>query len=109
MSARNKELLCLMGERIKRCRLELNMTQEQFSEVLGLSLTYYGQIERGVSSISIEKLQVLYEKLNIDPTYIITGVERDTTYISTLINKCPQHKRYDFEQLIKYACLLAED
>ena len=53
MIARNKELLCLMGERIKRCRLELNMTQEQFSEVLGLSLTYYGQIERGVSSISI--------------------------------------------------------
>lgn len=109
MGVRNKELLCLMGERIKKSRLELNLTQEQFSEILGISLTYYGQIERGVSSISIEKLQLLYEKFNIDPTYIITGVEKDISYISTLIEKCPQNKRYDFEQLIKYACLLANE
>ena len=49
------------------------MTQEQFSELLGVSKTFYGQAERGISSLGLSKWLYLSDKLNADIGYILTG------------------------------------
>lgn len=59
-------------------------------------------IERGEKAPSIEKLIIIYEELGIDITYLLTGQE-ERNNISNYIERCPKEKRYDFEQLIKYA------
>ena len=70
-----EELYSAMGERLRGERTKLGYTQEKMAEKLGMSLTYYGQIERGISGISLEKLVLAHECLNIDPTYLLTGKE----------------------------------
>lgn len=110
MSLERHELLISMGARLKKCRLDLQLTQEEFAELIQMSITYYGRIERGESGLSLEKIYLLYKKFDIDPTYLLTGLSNNTNLKYTeLLENCPRQKRYDLEQLIKYACLLAQE
>jgi len=43
-----------LGSRIKRKRLEMNLTQESLAELSKISTPYMGQIERGEKGISLE-------------------------------------------------------
>lgn len=43
-----------LGIRIKRKRLEMNLTQENLAELSKISTPYMGQIERGEKGISLE-------------------------------------------------------
>ncbi|HBF7094743.1 TPA: helix-turn-helix transcriptional regulator [Clostridioides difficile] len=97
-----KQLFVDIGKRLKICRNELNLTQEEFAEILGISLTYYGQIERGMNGPSLEKI-LLYLKLNIDPTYLITGKVFYNLDVDVLLENCQSDKKHAFEQLIKNA------
>ena len=45
-----------MGQRLKKYRLQRNLTQKQVSEMLSVDEQYYGQVERGVKRLSLEKL-----------------------------------------------------
>ena len=96
-----------IGNRLLIKRRELHYTQEQMAELLGVSTGFYGMMERGEKAPSIEKLIMIYEELGTDITYLLTGDEKETQS-SNYIQRCPKEKRYDFEQLIKYALNLAE-
>ena len=98
----NSDLYKNIGNRVLIKRRELHYTQEQMAEILGVSSGFYGMIERGEKAPSIEKLIIIYEELGIDITYLLTGQE-ERNNISNYIERCPKEKRYDFEQLIKYA------
>ena len=45
-----------IGNRLLECRKELNYTQEQLAEMLGIGTAYYGKIERGEKCPSIERM-----------------------------------------------------
>lgn len=105
-SEESKELYKKIGTRLLMVRRELHYTQEQMAEILGVSAGFYGMIERGEKAPSIEKLITIYEVLGTDITYLLTGEEKGEQ-ISNYIEKCPKDKRYDFEQLIKYALNIA--
>ena len=45
-----------IGERIKQCREQLGLTQEQFAERLGLTTNYISTVERGASFPRCEKI-----------------------------------------------------
>lgn len=62
-----------IGRRLQDFRISKHMTQEQFSELLGVSKTFYGQAERGISSLGLSKWLYLSDKLNADIGYILTG------------------------------------
>lgn len=54
------------GEILRRFRKGRKYSQAMFAEeILGMDATYYGRIERGEHSISIEKCQQIAEALNI--------------------------------------------
>lgn len=49
------QVLVEMGERLRRQRKKMKMTQEETAELLEISTTFYGEIERGNKRLSIEK------------------------------------------------------
>lgn len=54
-----------LGDTIRKYRESRNFSQAEFSELCNISRAYYGRIERGEHSITIEKCQKIAEALNI--------------------------------------------
>lgn len=59
-------VLVEIGERLRRQRKKLKMTQEDTAELLEMSTTFYGEIERGNKRLSIEKILLVYERMGLD-------------------------------------------
>jgi len=56
------DLIC---KNIRKYRLEKNLTQEQLSEVCGISTDYLSEIERCKKTPSLKRLLLIIEKLEI--------------------------------------------
>ena len=70
-----EEILVQIGKRLYKRRKEMGLTQEAMAERLGMSLTFYGEIERGRKRLSIEKILMVYEQTGMNPDYLLTGEE----------------------------------
>ena len=92
-----------IGKRLRERRKELHFTQIVVADKLGMSLNFYGEIERGRKRLSLEKLALAIDQLGIDPVYILTGTKRLELNISDHLSDCPKEKQFDMEQLIKHA------
>lgn len=55
----------MIGQMIKRVRVERNITQREMANILNLSLPGYSKIERGVNDISYNRLNQIAEALNL--------------------------------------------
>ena len=53
------------GIRLKNIRLERELTQEQFAELLGISVDFLSLIERGINAPSFEALERFGESLKV--------------------------------------------
>ena len=53
------------GNRIKTIRLARSMSQEQFAELLEISVDFLSLIERGINAPSFENLEVFSTQLDI--------------------------------------------
>lgn len=92
-----------IGKRLRKHRKAKGLTQAQTAELLEISCNFYGDIERGKCRLSIEKIILVYERLGIDPTYLLTGEEQTKVGFYDLISDCPKDKIFDMEQIIRYA------
>lgn len=54
-----------MGRRIRRKRQEQGLTQAQFAKKIGVSTSFYGHIERGSRTPSIDTLVIIANALNV--------------------------------------------
>lgn len=104
-----KQLYIDMGRRLRQVRRKLDYTQEHVAELIGVTPAYYGKIERGIHGISVERLIILNQKLDVDLTYILTGKSNTSIMLDEILEECPLKKRYDLEQILKYALNLAKD
>lgn len=59
--------------RVKELRLDQNLTQEAFAEILGVTLCYQQRLENASRSISIELLAEIAEKFDISLDYLVLG------------------------------------
>lgn len=59
------ELVQRIGERIRRVRKEINLSQEQLAERSGLHTNYVGQVERGEKNLTLETLEKVVGGLDI--------------------------------------------
>jgi len=64
-----------LGIRIKRKRLEMNLTQECLAELAKISTPYMGQIERGEKGLSLENFVNIANALKCSTDELL----RDTT------------------------------
>ena len=54
-----------VGNVLRKYREGRNLTQEEFAENCGISRAYYGRIERGEHSLTIEKCQLIASALGV--------------------------------------------
>jgi len=67
-----KNLRQQFGERLKQIRIERGMTQQDFAELLGMSVDFLSLIERGINAPSFEKLEVMAHRLDVDVESLFT-------------------------------------
>lgn len=90
-----------IGNRIKNRRLELKLTQEQLAELIGVSDTYIGAIERATSKFSIETFVKIAQALKLNSDYLLFGTtaENIDNRFSQIIKDIPEEKQELFISL----------
>lgn len=63
----------IIGKRLKLIRQNQNLSQLEFAKILGVSQSYYANIERGRYSLKIDFIICIKNKFNINPTWLLTG------------------------------------
>ena len=70
MKQKNKpgeEIKKLLGKNVRQYRETIGFTQEKIAEIAGISLTYYGSVERGEKWPSSETLAGIALGLKVNP------------------------------------------
>lgn len=67
-----------IGQRIRGCRRELALSQEELSERVGISVTHMSHIENGTTKPSLQVLADLATVLNADADYLLFGTDTDS-------------------------------
>ncbi len=74
------------GEQLRQARLKKGFSQENMADLLHLSTTAYGDIERNKTEITISRLIKICEILEIDPNSFL-GNSSETYYKTDEIEK----------------------
>lgn len=72
----------LIGERIRKSRKEINMTQEEFAEAIGVSVGYINQIETGKKCFNLKRFNEIVTIFDKPISYFVEGT--DTLEQSTI-------------------------
>lgn len=64
----------LIGSRIKRERLQQNLTQDRLSEIAGISANHLSHIEAGTVKFSLPTIISIANALNTTPDFLLTDV-----------------------------------
>ncbi|MEK7995832.1 MAG: helix-turn-helix transcriptional regulator [Planctomycetota bacterium] len=60
------------GERLRQIRLERALTQEQFAELVGISVDFLSLIERGINAPSFDSLEQIAGRLGVPVAFLFT-------------------------------------
>lgn len=98
----------IIGERLKKARIEKGYTQEQLAEKIDVSVAFLSRVERGNSKVNLNRLNQLCDLLEISEGDILTGVgSTSNNYLneefSVLLKGCPPDKLkliYDIAKVI---------
>ncbi|APO44093.1 transcriptional regulator [Paenibacillus xylanexedens] len=73
----DREILNLVGARIKVLRKEKGLSQEALGEKGGFHFTYIGQVERGEKNVSLVNLAKIAEALEVNISQLFAYVNED--------------------------------
>ncbi len=76
------EILRTLGERVRRFRTDLGISQEELGFLSGLDRTYISDIERGRRNVSLININSLGRALQVDPAHLISETQ-DLTVAAT--------------------------
>ncbi len=62
-----------IGKRLKKIRQNAGLDYPDMADVLEVSEGHYRKIERGVYGLDVKKILMLYQRLKVDPLYLLTG------------------------------------
>lgn len=92
----------IVGERIRKKRILLGMSQDELSEKIDRASKYCSDIERGVCGMSIETMISLSSSLDMSLDYMLFGtlsneeqkvMANDETAIIHALSRCNQKQR----------------
>ncbi|MGL4949814.1 MAG: helix-turn-helix domain-containing protein, partial [Anaeroplasmataceae bacterium] len=63
------------GKRICELRKEQGLSQEKFAIKIGMDRTYYSSIENGKHSVSLEKILIISQGLNVTISELFRDLE----------------------------------
>ncbi len=93
----------IIGNRIKKARLNKNYTQQDLSEKMGVSIAYISKIEKGVNHFNIQRLTQASQILEVPEGYFLDGTSINSkNYLDkelhNLIKKCsPENQKIIYE------------
>lgn len=98
----------VIGQRIRKARIDNKLTQENLAEKLNVSVAFVSRIERGNTHINLNRLTEICSILNIDEGLILNGTSIESkNYLSNefseLLNNCSTQTQkliYDIAQII---------
>ncbi|MFD3260751.1 helix-turn-helix domain-containing protein [Paenibacillus lentus] len=73
-----KDILKLVGARVKALRKELGLSQEALGEKGGFHFSYIGQIERGEKNISLLNLAKIAATLDVSVAQLFAYINEDS-------------------------------
>lgn len=65
------DMRVLVGQNVRRCRLALDMTQEELAEAAGVSQQYISGLERGQRNPTVVTLWELSRPLKVEPADLL--------------------------------------
>jgi transcriptional regulator with XRE-family HTH domain len=65
----------VLGERIRKRREALGLSQESLAELSAVHWTFLGQVERGRRNLSLHNLLKIAAGLSVDPAELVHGLE----------------------------------
>lgn len=88
----------VIGSRIRQARLAKNMTQEDLSEQIDISVAFLSRVERGNSHLNLKRLNQICGILDVSEGYLLNGAASDSDYyldkeFSDLLKKCSPEKQ----------------
>ena len=87
-----------MGRRIRRKRQEKGFTQIEFAQRINLSPSYFGHIERGTRTPSLDTLVLIANELMVGVDVLL----RDSLKIQVPIERNPLFSQRDLHMLREY-------
>lgn len=63
----------IIGERLKKARIDKNMTQEKLAEQIDVSVAFLSRVERGNSHINLKRLNQICGLLDVSEGYLLNG------------------------------------
>lgn len=71
------ELQRIVGENLRAYRKARDLSQEDFADVLGVHRTYMGGIERGERNLTLQSVEKIAGKLDLEPLALLTSDGQD--------------------------------
>lgn len=99
-----------LGEKIRRLRKKIGMTQKELAEQVGLTPSFISQLEKNLISPSLDSLLKLSEKLNTQPIYFL--VEGESSALQKMVIKPEERQEVRFSSMkgkeIKFQLLVSD-
>lgn len=97
----------LIGKRIKDLRIKQGLSQEELSVQVGLSRSYISRVESGISTLSIERLGLVINKLGVTVEEFFTFSEKRielkyTPSIISIINVLSKRSTNEQKYILNY-------
>lgn len=100
----------VVGQRLKRARLDKKLTQEYVAGKMGVSVAFLSRIESGLTHINLKRLSQLCAILDVNEGYILTGAASHsehylTSEFNNIFKNCSANKQ---KLIYKVAKIIAE-
>lgn len=69
-----------IGRNIREARISVGLTQKEASELLHISTLHWGRFERGERPISLDRLALIAETLNVKVSTLLCGAIPDDCF-----------------------------
>lgn len=96
-------IMQVVSQNLLRFRLERGYTQEQLSELVGISTSFYANLERGKKGMSISVLRDLADTLGVSVDSLLYPAQNNARLhnIEALLNDVPDEFIVSVEKLIR--------
>lgn len=99
-----------MGQRIKKQRKAVKLTQERIAEELNISVKHFSEVERGIAGLSVENLIKLSDILGVSIDYMVKGEADFNRWYSVInaLDNVPPEKEMLIRNLLNTGIELAK-
>lgn len=98
-----------IGQKIKKARVSMGLSQEAAAELCGLSPSFYSNIERGVKIMSLKTFISICSAFSLSADYLLKdALPTSDTNVINVLSQVKKSGRVQYEKYIKAITALAE-